>query len=172
MPDTLHIRVARGPYHHARLRGLDVSRAAEMPGVRRVITWMDIPKVNSFPDYSVEESALTPVGETLRMRGAPIALVVAENADQAQAACEAVVMDLEPLPYTFEMDEALKPGAFHIAGDANELSRFQVKNGDLDAAFKSSEHIVDATYETAFLEHVALDVLEKLDQLVAQAGPS
>jgi len=157
MPGTLHIKILRSPYHHARLRTLDVSRAAQMPGVRRIITWADVPGINGFPDYSTEEPVLTKVGETLRMKGAPIALIVAENADQAQVAREAIVMDIELLPYTFDVNEALKPGAFPVAGDANELSRFQVKHGDLDAAFAASDHIVDATFETAFLEHVAME---------------
>ena len=133
------------------------SRAAHMPGVRRIITWMDIPNVNGFPSYSIEEPVLTPVGDTLRMRGAPIALVVAESMEQAQVALEAVEMELEALPYTFEMEEALKPGALHIAGDANVLSRFQVNHGNLDGAFSASDHIVEATFETAFLEHAALE---------------
>ena len=157
IPGLLHIKVLRSPYHHARLQNLDVSRAAQMPGVRRIITWKDIPKVNGFPDYSFEEPILTPVGDTLRMRGAPIALVVAESLQQAQAALKAVEMEVEPLPYTFKMKEALKPDALRIAGEANVLSRFQVKRGDLEAAFAASDHVVEAAFETAFLEHVALE---------------
>ena len=102
IPGLLHIKVLRSPYHHARLRSLNVSRAAQMPGVQCIITWADIPKRNGFPSYSLEEPVLTPVGDTLRMRGAPIALVVADSVQQAQAAMEAVDMELEPLPYTFE----------------------------------------------------------------------
>jgi CO/xanthine dehydrogenase Mo-binding subunit len=157
IPDMLHIKVLRSPYHHARLCSLDISRAAQMPGVKRIITWSDIPRVNGFPDYSIDEPVLTEVGETLRMKGAPIALIVAENMDQAKAASEAIVTDIEPLPYIFDMDEALRPGALHIAGNANELSRFQVQHGDLEAAFASSDLILNATFETAFLEHVAME---------------
>ncbi|RPJ22502.1 MAG: hypothetical protein EHM33_23350, partial [Chloroflexi bacterium] len=157
MPGLLHIKVLRSPYHHARLRGLDISRAAQMTGVKRIITWIDIPSVNGFPDYSIEEPVLTEAGQTLRMKGAPIALIVAENADQARVACEAVVMDIEPLPHTLDMDESLKPDALYIAGNANELSRFQVQHGDLAAAFAASDRILDATFETAFLEHVAME---------------
>ncbi len=169
MPSMLHVRVVRSPAHYARLRGLDFSHAAQAEGVRRVITWNDIPKVNGFPDYSVEEPVLTPVGETLRMRGAPIALIVAESAAQAEAAQAAVELDIEPLPYTFEMDEALKRGAAHIAGDANELSRFEVRHGDLDAAFSASGQVHEATFETAFLEHVALE-RESLLGMIDEAG--
>jgi len=169
MPGMLHIKVLRSQYHHARLNSLDISRAAQMPGVKRIITWVDVPGVNGFPDYSVEEPVLTKVGETLRMKGAPIALIVAEGADQAKAACEAVVMDLEPLPYTFDMQEVLRPDAFPIAGDANELSRFQVQHGDLEAAFAASDHILEATFETAFLEHVAME-REALVGMIDEAG--
>src|SRR5512138_133838 len=133
VPGMLHMKVVRSPSHHARLRGIDPSRAAQMPGVKCVITWKDIPGVNGFPDYSIEEPVLTKVGETLRMKGAPIALIVAEEAEQAEAARAALVLDLEPLPYTFDMAEALKPERFPIAGEANELSRFQVQHGDLNA---------------------------------------
>lgn len=169
IPGLLHIKVLRSRYHHARLRSLNVARAAQMPGVQCIITWADIPKVNGFPSYSLEEPVLTPVGDTLRMRGAPIALVVAESVQQAQAAMEAVDMELEPLPYTFEMEEALKPGALHIAGDGNILSRFNVKNGDLEAAFTASDHVVEAAYETAFLEHVAME-RESLLGMIDEAG--
>ena len=152
-----------------RLHGLDISRAAQMPGVRRIITGTDIPGVNGFPDYSLEEPVLAKIGETLRMKGAPIALVVAESADQAQCACEAMILDIEPLPYTFSMAEALQPNALSIAGAANELSRFQVRHGDLQAAFTRSGHVLEATYETVFLEHVAME-REALLGMIDEAG--
>jgi CO/xanthine dehydrogenase Mo-binding subunit/aerobic-type carbon monoxide dehydrogenase small subunit (CoxS/CutS family) len=155
--DMLHIKVVRSEYHHARLLGIDSSRAEKIPGVKRILTWKDVPALNGFPDYSVEEPVLTPVGETLRMKGAPIALIVAESLEQAQAASDALIIDVEPLSYTFDMDEALKPDATYIAGNANELSRFEVKHGDLESAFNQSEFIIDTVYETAFLEHTALE---------------
>jgi CO/xanthine dehydrogenase Mo-binding subunit len=169
IPGMLHIKVLRSPHHHARLCALDVLQASQMPGVRRILTWQDIPGINGFPSYSLAEPVLTPLGDSLRMRGAPIALVVAESAAQAQAALEAIRLELEPLPHTFEMQEALKPFAQYIAGDANELSRFQVKNGDLEAAFKASAHLLEATFETAFLEHSALE-RESLVGLIDEDG--
>lgn len=167
IPGRLYAKVVRSPYHHARLIGLDISRAASMPGVRRVLTWKDIPGVNGFPDYSVEEPVLTPVGDTLRMLGAPIALVVAESMEQAQLALEVVQADLDPLPYTFDLEESLRPGAFPIAGESNVLSTYQIKHGDLEAAFAASDLVLEASFQTAFLEHAYLEretVLGYLDE--------
>ncbi len=158
MPGMLHASVLRSPNHHARLRSLDVTRAKGMPGVRQVLTSADIPGINGFPDYSSEEPVLTAVGDTLRMLGAPIALVVADSEEHALAALQAVDMELEALPVTFDMDEALQADACHIAGDShNVLSDFQVQHGDLQAAFSASDLILETSYETAFLEHVALE---------------
>lgn len=169
MTDVLHVRVVRSPEHHARLRGLDISRAIHMPGVHAVLSAADIPGVNGFPSYSTEEPVLTPVGNTLRMRGAPIALVVAEAPDQAQAALEAVDLDLEPLPFTFDMEEALRPDAFSIAGEANVLSSFQIKFGDLESTLAASDHVLEANFKTTFLEHSAME-RESLSGFIDEDG--
>ncbi len=65
------------------------------------------------------------------------------------------------------MDEALQPGAVHIAGQANELSRFSVKSGDVDTALAGSAHLLEAVFTTAFMEHAALEresLLGKIDE--------
>src|SRR5262247_2775388 len=40
----LHLKVLRSPYHHARVRSIDVSEAQRSPGVRRVIRGADVPR--------------------------------------------------------------------------------------------------------------------------------
>ncbi|MCS6907825.1 MAG: hypothetical protein RML93_08085, partial [Anaerolineales bacterium] len=76
------ILVGRSPYFHARLLKLDARQAESAPGVRKVLTWKDIPGVNGFEEYSREEPVLPRIGETLRMKGAPIFLLVAETLEQ------------------------------------------------------------------------------------------
>src|SRR5437763_16613543 len=39
----LHGRILRSPHAHARIRGIDVSRAAALPGVEAVVTAADLP---------------------------------------------------------------------------------------------------------------------------------
>lgn len=157
MPGLLHAIVVRSPHHHARLRRLDTTSAAAMPGVVRVITAEDVPALNGLDGYSRDEPVLTPVGDTLRQRGAPIALVVAESRNQAQAAARAVAPEYEVLPHTFDAEAALTAGADPIYPSGNVLNTYAVKHGDLDVAFADSDVIVETEYRTAFQEHSTLE---------------
>ncbi len=157
MPGLLYASVVRSPHPHARLTAIDTGRASSMPGVVRILTAEDIPGLNGFPSYSREEPVLPPVGQTVRMVGAPIALVVAETHAIAVAAAASVEPTFEILPYTYEAADALRPDAFPIAGQGNVLARYGVHNGDVDAALASSAERVDAHYHTAWLTHGTLE---------------
>lgn len=155
--DVWTLLVGRSPYFHARLLKLDPRRAENAPGVRKVLTWQDIPGVNGFEDYSQEEPILPAVGDTLRMKGAPIFLLIAETAEQGQQALPLVEVELEVLPHVLSLDEALAPDAVHIAGQKNVLASFEVHYGEIDSAFAAATQVVDCRYTTAFLEHAYLE---------------
>ncbi len=157
VPGMLYAAVLRSPHHHARLAGLDVAAAARLPGVARVLTADDIPGLNGLGAYSQDEPVLAPLGATVRMVGAPVALVVAETRSVAQTALETIRADYDLLPHTFEIEDALHPGAPVIAGRDNLLTAYGVQHGDLSAAFAASDLIVEGEYRTAFLEHAALE---------------
>ncbi len=176
MPGMLHGAVLRSPHHHARVISLNTEPATRVPGVVAVLTADDIPGENGLGDYSQDEPVLAPVGATVRMVGAPVALVVAETAASAQAGLAAVEVGYEILPHVFEPEEALRPGAVYIAGRDNVLTTCEVKHGDLDAAFAASAVIIEAEYRTAFLEHSALEretllgYFDEADRLTVTGG--
>lgn len=160
IPGLLHAAVLRSPHHHARLLSLDAESAARLPGVARVITAADVPGENGLGDYSRDEPVLTPVGDTVKMLGAPVALVVARSPERALAAVEAIRVEYQPLPYTFDVERALGEGALPIYGEGqrgNVLTSDRVAHGDLGAAFAGSDVIIETTYRTALLEHAALE---------------
>ena len=157
MPGLLHACVLRSPHHHARLVALDIEQAAHMPGVVRIITATDVPGLNGLDGYSRDEPLLTPVGDTLRQRGAPIALVVADSPRQARAAAEAIQVEYEVLPHTFDAQEALKPDRTPIYPHGNVLNEYTVAHGDMDASFAASNLIVETHYCTTFQEHSTLE---------------
>ncbi len=156
MPELLHLHVRRCPHPHARLLRLDLDRAAALPGVVRILTATDIPGENGLGDYSQNEPILTPVGDTAKMIGAPLALVIATSPELARAGAEAIGVELEILPHTFDPAEALA-GAVPIYPAGNVLTTSQVTTGDLAGAFAASDVIVETRYRTAYLEHSALE---------------
>ena len=157
LPDMLFARVLRSPYPHARLQSIDVSCALRMPGVERVITAADIPGLNGLDGYSRQEPVLTPVGETVRQKGAPIALVLAETLAQAVSAAQAIAVKYEPLPFTYETSEALSPDGPRIYPEGNVLSHEQIQWGDMEAQLAFSAITLKTDYQTAFQEHSTLE---------------
>lgn len=157
LPGLLYARTVRCPHPHARLLALNVEPALWVPGVVRVLTAQDVPGVNGFPEYSKGEPLLLPVGETAKMRGTPLAFVVATSPDAALAGVQAVEAMWEPLPHLYDAEEALHPAAPMLYPQGNVLSTFSVRHGDLEAAFAASDVILETEYRTAFQEHSALE---------------
>ncbi|PWH17907.1 MAG: hypothetical protein DDG59_07300 [Anaerolineae bacterium] len=167
--DVWTILVGRSPYFHARLLKLDTQSAEKAPGVHKILTWKDVPGTNGFEEYSREEPILPAVGETLRMKGAPIFLLIAETAELAHQALPLVQVEFEVLPHALSIEESLAPDAVYIAGEKNILASFEIHYGDLEAALAESAVQVEAQYTTAFLEHAYLE-RESLFGYVDEAG--
>ncbi len=157
MPGLLHAKVLRSPHHHARLLTLDCQQASQLPGVVRIITAGDIPGLNGLDGYSREDPVLTPVGDTVRQRGAPVAIVIAGSPAEAQDAAAAIEATYEILPHTFDADAALSADAVRIYAAGNILSNFEVKHGNLEAVFAASDVILETDYRTTFQEHSTLE---------------
>src|SRR5689334_24513506 len=47
LPRMAHAKILRSPHAHARIRGIDTSRAAALPGVLAVMTAHDLPDVQA-----------------------------------------------------------------------------------------------------------------------------
>lgn len=157
VPGSLHVKVLRNPHHHARILSLKSDQAGNLPGVIRVITADDIPGINGFPGYSRDEPVLTPVGETAKMKAAPLALVVGTSPQATQAGLEAITVEYQPLDHTFDAAQALSADAPSIYPDGNLLNTYQVAHGDIEAALAQSDIVVESTYTTSFQEHCALE---------------
>jgi CO/xanthine dehydrogenase Mo-binding subunit len=157
MPGMGYAAVLRSPHHHARLLALDTRCAAELPGVRRVLSAADIPGENNLTGYSHVEPLLTPLGDTVRQKGAPVALVVADSIDLARQALGLIEARYEVLPHNFDVEAALQPGAQQLYPAGNVLNTFTLAHGDLQAAWDSSDTLIETEYETAFQEHSTLE---------------
>jgi CO/xanthine dehydrogenase Mo-binding subunit len=157
LPGMLYAAVLRSPHHHARLKMLDATAASEVPGVACVITAEDIPGINGLNGYSRDEPVLTPVGDTLRQKGAPIALLIAASEQLARRAVASINIEYEQLPGYFDLRTALHPAAKPIYPAGNVLSNYKVAHGDLERAWEAADLSIDTVYETAFQEHATME---------------
>jgi aerobic carbon-monoxide dehydrogenase large subunit len=118
LPGMSYAAILRSPVAHAKIRGIDTSRARAMPGVIGVFTGEDLAEVNPLPcawqaagvDNNVATPRLLALGE-VRQVGDPVAVVVAESVYQANDALEAIEVDFDELPAVVDSREAVKPGA-------------------------------------------------------------
>jgi CO/xanthine dehydrogenase Mo-binding subunit len=96
----LFAKLLLSPMPHARVRSIDTSEATAMPGVRAILTADDLPDLNG------AERALT--NEPL-YGGEPILAVAAVDEVTAADAVERIRVDLEPLPFTTDPLDSLRP---------------------------------------------------------------
>lgn len=143
----------RSPHAHARILRIDVSEAVGMPGVRAVLTHDDVPGQKTygldFPDQPVL------AGDRVRYFGEPVAVVAAEELEQARRAAAAVRVEYEPLEPIVDPERATemeplhpdRPTMGHGFRDdprSNVLRSIVIRRGDPDA---EGDVTVTGTYE-------------------------
>mgnify|MGYP001500616332 CR=1 FL=1 len=157
--------IVRSPYPHARIRGIDSSRARKMKGVLGVFTGADcladklgpiphdpLPKTRD--DLKLHAPGGGPVfigphmllpADKARHVGEAVAMVVAETKNQAMDAAEAVEVDYEELPFVIHSEDAIKPGAPAVWDELPSNMPVETFFGDraaTDKAFAAADHVV------------------------------
>ena len=128
MPGMLWMALARPPYVHATIDGVDTSEAASMPGVVGVYTAGDL-ELGALPFvWPITEDIKVPVhyplaSDKVRFNGDAVAVVVAETREQAIDAAEVVAVTATELPAVIDMEEAAKDEVHHPRRPGNELRR-------------------------------------------------
>lgn len=104
-------KTVRSPHPHARIVSIDVSEALTLPGVHAVLTHDDVPGRKT---YGLEFSD-QPVLASGRVRyfGEAVALVAAEEPEQARRAAAAVRVEYELLPSVDDPERATELEPLH-----------------------------------------------------------
>lgn len=175
LPTTgvLHMALVQSPHAHARITSIDTSRAAAAPGVRLVLTHLEVPDVL----YSTgrHESRLDDPDDTrmlddvVRFRGQRVAAVVADSPAEAQRAAALVEVVYDVLPAVFDPEAARLPGAPLLHADKsaedsriadpgrNVVAATHGEVGDVDAALAAASATVAGTWWTSRVTHAALE---------------
>jgi len=151
LPGLLHAAFVRSSQPHARLRSIDVAAARRASGVAAVISAADLAgrvtamrARNGTPGYRECDTPVLSEGK-VRMVGEPIALVIADSRYAAEDAAELVSVDHEPLPPVVSIEDALADGApaIHDEIPDNVFNSFEMRTGDLDAAFGAADVVAE-----------------------------
>jgi len=158
-PGMWYIKVVRSPHPHAQVLGIDGSEALKLLGVKAFITAADIKGMNRVGLAGPNRPVLVPVGDNVRYIGDPVALVVAETIEQADAAAKAVKVEYKPLRAVFDPAEALKPDApiLNYDRDDNIVGTFELERGEIDKALAEADVVVEQTHRVPTQDHAQLE---------------
>ncbi|MEK9939171.1 MAG: molybdopterin cofactor-binding domain-containing protein, partial [Ilumatobacter sp.] len=161
LPGMLHMEILRSPLAHARIRSIDVSKAWEIPGVRLVLTgdMMATRNLAWMPTLSYDTQAVLAT-DKVRFQGQEVAAVIADDPYIAKDACEAIMVDYEPLPAIVNPMQAMADGAPLIRDDKENQPDNKVFDWDVGDR--------EAT-DRAFAE---ADVVSKLELHYPRSHPS
>jgi len=148
----LHGATLRSPVSHARIGGVNVTRALATPGVVAVMVAADLPGKNRFGLNFDDQPVLAE--DVVRYAGEPIAVVAARSPLAAKEAVRAIALDLEPLEGVFDMEQAMAPDAPRLHEFGNVLRHVHLLHGDPGAAH--ADVWVEGYYETAMQDQAAL----------------
>jgi carbon-monoxide dehydrogenase large subunit len=192
-PGEAYAAMVRSPHPHARIRGIDKTRAAAMPGVLAVYTGADcladglkpiphdpLPKTKfdmklrgpGDSDVFIGPHMLLPADKA-RHVGEAVAMVVAETQAQASDAAEAVEVDYEVLPFVLHSEDAMKPGAPLVWEESPANTPVDTPFGDAtatDRAFAAADHVVAMDFHVDRVTGVPLEPRAALAEYDAKSG--
>ena len=178
IPGMCHGKILRSPYAHARIKSIDSSRAAKVPGVVAMLTRDDILNDEGIEPYygPVFKDQTIVAVEKVRHVGDPVAAVAALTADAAEAALGLIEVDYEELPAVLDVQESLKPNATLIHdsvklpesgfADLAELkpvegtnlcTHFKLVRGNIEKGFAEADRIFEDTFTLPATQHSFLE---------------
>jgi xanthine dehydrogenase YagR molybdenum-binding subunit len=164
LPGMTHLAVAGATIASGRVVAIDASAARAADGVLAVLTHDDLPKIAAEPHllpslvgFAAPGESFFPMQDSLvHYAGQPVALVVAEEHEQAQYAASLVRVSYQPGESitTIEQgrDRAYEPGRLF-----GGLMPARNERGDVEAALAQADGRVETTYSMAANHHNPLE---------------
>lgn len=144
LPGMLYGKILRSPHARARIRRIDTTRAARLPGVKVVVTGRDAPGLM----FSERQPVLAQ--DMVHYIGEEVAAVAALDPVIAEEAVRLIDVEYEPLPAATSVREALREGApqLHPHAPGNIGPVHERDFGDPDRAFAESDLVISDRFRT------------------------
>jgi xanthine dehydrogenase large subunit len=136
------------PYAHAKILRRDASVALAMSGISAVLLAEDVPGLNDVGAVRHDEILLADA--EVFYHGHIVALVVGETQELCRAAAAKVVVEYEPLPPIFTIEEAIEAGSFH--SDPHFIRR-----GDVSSALAGAPNTLEGDLSLGGQDHFYLE---------------
>jgi 4-hydroxybenzoyl-CoA reductase alpha subunit len=157
-PRMLHGKLLRSPHPHARIRGLDTSKAAARPGVHLVLTGEALPITYGILPVSHDEHALCP--DVVRFVGDPVAAVIARDEATATDALDDIVVEYDMLRTFASPDDSLAypEPRIHDYGDEGNIHKIvSLEFGDVDRAIDGADRVFEDVFFFEGNTHLPLE---------------
>jgi 2-furoyl-CoA dehydrogenase large subunit len=150
LPNMKYAAILRSPYPHAWIRGMDISQALKVSGVRGVLTGDDVAAMSQpFPvGVPIPPKYYSSAVDKVRYVGEPVAVVVADSRYIAEDALDMIEVEYEPLPVVMDIEEAAEPDApiLHDNIGSNIYSHRFFQYGDMQKAYKEADLVVKGKF--------------------------
>jgi aerobic carbon-monoxide dehydrogenase large subunit len=164
-PGMLHAAFVRSPHAHARIVRIDVERARQAPGIAAVLTGRDLARVTAPLRIAPPIPGLLPMEMTtlptdkVRFVGDPIACVIGTDRYRVEDACALVDAQYAPLPAVVDPERAQDPDLPRVDDTipANRPYAGTFAHGDVDAAFRAADRIVEARFHQGRQTHAPME---------------
>jgi len=177
LPGMLYVKILRSPHPHAKIVSIDTRKAAQLRGVKCILTGEDVTQKRY--GSVVRDSAILARG-VVRAVGEPIVAVGAETIEAAEEALELIDVKYEPLPAIFDPEEAastnppviIHPDLFKYEPASsffklgkrldvdrpNVVMHFKIRRGDIEEGFAKSALVLENRFTTARVQHCPMEL--------------
>ncbi|HEV3136798.1 MAG TPA: xanthine dehydrogenase family protein molybdopterin-binding subunit, partial [Pirellulales bacterium] len=169
MSGTVHGKILRSPYAHARIKSIDTSAAEKLPGVCAVVTGADFPdlkdKIANLGEGAVNLAHLSAnvlAHRKVLYKGHAVAAVAATNAHLAEEALKLIKVEYEPLNSVTWVLDAMRDDAplLHDNVVTNSMGKkadkpsnvpthIHFEMGKVDEAFAKADLVIEREFKTA-----------------------
>jgi 2-furoyl-CoA dehydrogenase large subunit len=150
LPNMKYAAILRSPYPHAWIKGLDISQALNVSGVRGILTGDDVTAMSQpFPvGVPIPPKYYSCAVDKVRYVGEPIAVVVADSRYIAEDALDMIEVEYDPLPVVMDIEEAAEPDApiLHDNIGSNIYSHRFFQYGDMQKAYEEADLVVKGKF--------------------------
>ena len=151
-------KVLRSPHPHARITGLNTSKAERLAGVRAVVTKADTPGLFYGSYNSGIKDELILADDRVRYVGDEVAAVAALDEATAEEALSLIEVEYEPLPFYIDPLKAMAEGAEPIHPVENNIATKKVTvRGDPEAGFKEADLVLEERFRTGLQIHAYME---------------